>query len=158
MHTALEHTDRKPMWLHGEGRAGRAKWFWLKLQAKIFLIWCPQGLASAKVSGTILGPQQSFANVHNCHLYAEEGCFTSEWKPAMFTFPKRVMVTAYLITVQCVLRCPRGNWNGIWLAAAITLAIQVFSIPGDTKKLLIADTAGVFFPRLVKVFCDSMEK
>lgn len=48
----------------------------------------------------------------------------------------RADTLVYLVAVQRVLRCPGGDGNGIRLAAAVSLAIQILSIPADTKKLL----------------------
>ena len=55
--------------------------------------------------------------------------------------PKKGPAPAHLVTVQRVLRRPGGDGNRIGLAAAVSLAVQILSIPGDTK-MQIPDTAG----------------
>lgn len=60
---------------------------------------------------------------------------------ATCTSPKKGPAPAHLVAVQRVLRCPGGDGNRIWLAAAVSLAVQILSIPGDTK-MQIPDTAG----------------
>lgn len=41
---------------------------------------------------------------------------------------------SYLVTVHRVLRCPRGNGDGIWLAASIPLAVSILhSIPAGRR-------------------------
>lgn len=85
----------------------------------------------------------------NYHMYRETGCFLSDSRlatPPSIPAPcptKKVLVTAHLITIQCVLRRPRGNRDCVRLAAPITLAIQILSIPEEANKLFITDTAGL---------------
>ena len=40
-----------------------------------------------------------------------------------------VCVCVYLVAVQGVLRGAGGQRDGVWLAAALTLTVQVFSVP-----------------------------
>lgn len=58
-----------------------------------------------------------------------------------FPFVHKVPATTHLIAVQRVLRRPRGDGNRIGLAAAVSLAVQILSIPGGAKKLLVPDAA-----------------
>lgn len=54
-------------------------------------------------------------------------------QPSCIRGPHERLGAAHLVTVQCVLRRPGGDRNCVGLAAAITLAVQVLSIPGDTR-------------------------
>lgn len=56
-------------------------------------------------------------------------------KPTRSLGGRKVGALSYLVTVHCVLRGPRGNGDGVWLAAPIPLAVNIlYSIPAGRRE------------------------
>lgn len=56
-------------------------------------------------------------------------------KPIRSLGGRKVGALSYLVTVHCVLGGPRGNGDGVWLAAPIPLAVNILhSIPAGRRE------------------------
>lgn len=68
-----------------------------------------------------------------CHRNKRQWCWI--WNTlSLQYFWSPSCITSYLIAVQCVLGSAGCKWDGIWLAAAFTLTVQILSVPAGHKE------------------------